>query len=313
MLLLDLLLFTAGAAITIKGADYFTDGAIYLARTSGVSEVVIGATIVSIATTLPEFSVSSYAAYCGHSGLATGNAVGSVLCNTGIILGGSVLVRSCCPDEHIFRHEGVFMVLCGALVLIMASNRTISRLEGAILLGLCGTYLAFSAVAAMKESKARAFRASKRRADLVRLGFFVVGGLMVGIGSRILVATGVRLATSLGISEVLVGLTMMALGTSLPEMVTAIVSLCKGHQALSVGNILGANILNLTWVVGGAATIRAIPVGATTVGVDLPVMLLILLLLVYFGRTRDRLDRWEGAVLLAVYVGYLAYRVTHVL
>jgi len=312
MLWLDFALFAIGAAAVIKGADYFTDGAICLARVTGVSEVIIGATVVSLATTLPEFSVSTYAALKGHTDMAAGNALGSVLCNTGLILGGSVLVRGFFTDRRLFRQEGGFMLLAAVLTLIMALDGQITRGEGGILLAVFVLYVAMATFNAVIQSRASEAAAcddgGARPARRGGMGFFILGGLMVGLGSRLLVNSGMNIAVSVGVSEMFLGLTLVAVGTSLPELVTAVVALAKGHQGLSVGNILGANFLNLTWVMGTAAAVRGVPVSAVTSGLDLPAVLVSLGLLLWFARTTDRLDRWEGGVLLGTYALYVAYR-----
>ncbi|MEW6080386.1 MAG: calcium/sodium antiporter [Bacillota bacterium] len=312
MLSLDLALFAVGVIVVIKGADYFTDGAICLARVTGISEVIIGATVVSLATTLPEFSVSTYAALKGHTDMAAGNALGSVLFNTGLIFGGSVLARGFLTDRRLFRQEGGFMLGAAVLTLAMGLDGTITRGEGGILLAVFVLYMAvatFNAVAQSRASEVAAGDDSWAKPALRgSTGLFVLGGLMVAFGSRLLVNSGISIAVTLGVSEMFLGLTLVAAGTSLPELVTAVVALAKGHQALSVGNILGANFLNLTWVMGMAAVVRGVPFSTVTTGLDLPAVLVSLVMLLWFARTTERLDRWEGGVLLGTYVLYVAYR-----
>ncbi len=315
------LAFVASLAAIVKGADWFTDGAVKVARATGIPEVIVGATIVSVATTLPEFTVSSLAAWGGHPGLAFGNAVGSALGNIGFILALACLIRPFRIKRGIFLFQGFFMFLAGTTLFFLAVDARVSRADGLVLVTLLGVVLLCTIVVSRSAvtAKPRRVEGGKRPGPgLYRshgaqvtgpwhhawCSFLVGAGLVIG-GSRVLVASGEYLARLLGIPELVIGLTLVAMGTSLPELVTSLVSTLKGYQGLSVGNIIGANTLDLTWVVFGATLFGEVSLSAQTIFVDLPMMLLFFAGLLFFGLTGGRLERWEGLVLFMAYAFYV--------
>ncbi|BAS25919.1 calcium/sodium antiporter [Limnochorda pilosa] len=314
-----IVLFALGIVAITKGGDWFADGAVWFAAYSGLPKVLIGATLVSIATTLPEFTVSFIAAWSGATDTAVGNAVGSTIANIGLILAGAALIQPVLAESRAFRVNGALMVLAAGLVLLIGRDGALTAGDGVLLLVAAVGYLAYQARSAGKLRRANQQDPSgavsvpdrPSRAELPRnLGVFLLGGLLVVGGSRLVVSNGVALARMLGVSELVIALTLVSVGTSLPELVTAITSARKGHSDLSAGNIIGANILDLTWVLAGASLVRPLPMGSQVLRVDLPVSLLFMsLILLAFTSRRHVLGRGLAAGMLGAYGLYVAYLV----
>lgn len=304
---MQLLVFILGLLLVVKGAEWFIAAASGIARATGVPAVIIGATLVSVATTLPELAVSVLAAATGHPEVAVGNAVGSVTANIGLILGFTMVLQGRAVRPGLFERSSTFMVGAGVAVMWFARDLTLSGREGAALLVLA---VVFIATALRPEVRP----AGAERPDRARAGpyvpAFLAGAATVVVGSRLVVTGGVGLARALGVPEAVIGLTLVAVGTSLPELVTAVTATLKGQHDISVGNIIGANVLDLTWVTGTAALVRPLAVGPATPRLDLPVMLLFMVLLLLFGTTRHTLSRREGAVLFTLYLTYVVLRFT---
>lgn len=304
----DLIKFVLGIAAIIKGADLFTEAAVWFASKTGVPKVVVGATLVSLATTLPELAVSSYSSLTGHVSMAVGNAVGSVICNTGLILGVVLLIRKFPVDRDSFIIRGLFMIGAGGSLYFLSLDTQVSRADAGVLYIILTAYVFYTFVDA-KRKRDDNQRQQVEGSVLGAVVRFTGGAAAVVIGSRIVVSSGVVLAEFFGVPEIVIALTLIALGTSLPELVTALVATIKGHQDLSVGNIAGANLLNITWVVGGAAFVNPLKITPENLQVDFPVMGILMISLFAFGVTRARLDRWEGMTLFLMYVSYIGYLV----
>jgi cation:H+ antiporter len=323
------LTFAVGLLLVIKGADWFVESAVWMARKTGMSEVLVGATIVSVGTTLPELSVSTYSSIVGTSQVALGNAIGSCIVNIGFILGISVAARALPVNGKAFDSRAILMLLAAVLATVLSADGSLSRIDGALLLAALAANIVF-----LIRSQRRAIDAddaesehgtSKTEADpsptsaeahasnsqrifplnaIGQLAQFVIGALTVALGSRMLVSSATTIAERLGISEVVIGLTIVSMGTSLPELATAVTSLIKGHQSLSAGNIVGANLINLTAVLGVSALVNPIPISGSSLLLDYPVMLALMGILILFAATGRALTRWQGCILLAVYVAY---------
>lgn len=292
----------------MAGADWFIDSAVWMARATGVSRVIIGATVVSVATTLPEFAVSVLAAHLGHPDVAVGNAVGSCIANVGLILGAVLLARRARVNRQVFSRNMWLLLAVTAMFLILSADGKLSRGDGLALL----LFMAFYVREAVRMGRSSQGAEEDRAAALAesswgrRILIFCAGAALVTGGSRALVWSGTRLAAALGVPELVVGLTLVAVGTSLPELVTAVAATIKGHQELSVGNVMGANVLDLTWVMGVAALVRPLPIAPSTRLLDLPAMAIMVALLAVTGLTGGQLSRREGLVLLTAYAVYLA-------
>jgi len=314
----SLLLLFAGLALVVKGGDLFVAAAIRLATFLRMPKIVVGSTLVSLATTTPELVVSIMAGLRGEPGLAVGNAVGSCLCNIGLILGITALLRNVEVTMATLRVPLLAMMGAGVLLLALAWDLEIARWQGgALLLGGAGYFVwdfwrhwrsrgviesAEAQIIGEELSDARWAWFETRAGTVTQ---FLAGAAVVVFGSRLLVDGAVALAAKLGIPPVVIGLTVVAVGTSLPELITAINSSRRAVSDLAVGNVLGANIANLTLIVGAAAVIHAVPIERVTLVFHFPAMLAAGALVWWQLATHGRLTRREGVLLLLGYVAFL--------
>ncbi len=316
-MLVPVLYFILGLMCLIKGGDWFVDGATGLARRFHLPELLIGATVVSIGTTLPEVMVSTTSAVGGHGEIAYGNAIGSVICNTALIAALTVAVRPGKVDKAALRTPVAFFFAAAAFYAAVAyTTGYFSRPIGFALLALFIVYMVVT-VAQMKKNPSAAAEEDEPAKELPlwkELALLVVGAALIAVGARLLVDNGSLIAAAMGVPESVIALTFVALGTSLPELVTAITSLVKGHSALSLGNVIGANLFNLVLVSGASVALSPFPIpqGATIAGknaslvMDFPVMFAVMLLLTVPALARGKLARWQGVTLLAVYAAFCA-------
>ncbi len=300
-ILLQLLLLVVGASLLCGGASYFVDGAASLARRVGVSQLVVGVTVVALGTSLPEFFVSLVALIKGSSGISVGNVVGSNICNISLILGLSSLFGNLPCDRDAFRFEVPLMVLSAALMWLFASNGVVGRIEGAVfLLALAGFiyYFAFVVKRVPEEESVELHRFP----PVVSL----VGGLAaLLVGSEVFVRAAVEIARVLGVSETVIGLSLVALGTSLPELASSVAAVVKGKGDMAVGNVVGSNILNILFIIGPLALAKGVPVDPRLVSLDIPLMFLLSLYLLVILKFKGGVGRIAGLSLLAVYIAYI--------
>ena len=318
-MLVPVLLFAVGLLCLIKGGDWFVDGATGLARRFHLPELLIGATVVSIGTTLPEVMVSTTSALTGHGEIAYGNAIGSVICNAALIAAVTIAVRPGPVDRAALRTPVLFFFAAAALYALVAyTSGQFTRPVGLTLLAMFAVYMAVT-VLQMRRGAVPAAGEEEAAGSVGRdLGLLAVGAALIALGADLLVDNGTLIAQALGVPESVIALTFVALGTSLPELVTAITSLVKGHGALSLGNVIGANLFNLVLVSGVSVTLApfSIPQAAVIAGhnaslvLDLPVMLLVMLLLTVPALVRGKLSRVQGLALLAVYGAFCAVQFT---
>ncbi len=309
-MLIPVLLFAAGLVLLIKGGDWFVDGASGLARRFQIPEILIGATVVSIGTTLPEVMVSATSALEGHGEIAYGNAIGSVICNTALIAALTVTIRPGPVNAKSLRVPVAFFFAAALFYAGVAyTTQRFSRFAGLLLLALFAVYILMT-VLQMKKTPSEAHGEEALPGPLWKdLLLLVAGAVLIAIGARLLVDNGTLIAKALGVPESVIALTFVALGTSLPELVTAITSLAKGHGALSLGNVIGANFFNLALVSGVSVALSPFPVpqSSTLFGqnaslvLDIPVMFLVMALLTIPPLLRGRLFRVQGLTLLAIY------------
>ncbi len=255
----DILLIAVGFALVAKGGDLFVDSSITIGRALRIPRFVIGGTLVSLATTAPELVVSATAAWMGDSGIALGNAVGSCICNIGLIVGTVALIMPVEVDRSDFIRRAAWMVAGGVLVVAFSWDRSMERIYGILLLAGAATYLVWDLAGILRARR----RAEPETADdgaaeglTGAVGWFAVGGICVLLGSRLLVTSGQALAAALGVPSAIIGFSIIAIGTSVPELVTGVSAARKGVPDLSLGNIVGANVLNLFLIVGLAGTIQ---------------------------------------------------------
>ena len=317
-MLVPVLLFLVGFALLIKGGDWFVDGAVGIAHRFHLPELLIGATVVSIGTTLPEVMVSAQAAAEGNAGISYGNAIG---CNTSLIAALTVAIRPGKVDPRSFRLPTAFFFAAAiSYALVAYTLGRFARWMGVAYLLVFAGYMILSTVQMKKHpelSEDEEGEEPQTEKPLWKeLLLLVVGAAAIALGARFLVDNGTLIAAALGVPDSVIGLTMVALGTSLPELITAITSLVKGHGALSLGNVIGANLFNIILVSGMAITISpfAIPAEKTIAGlnsslvVDLPVMLFVMALLCLPTLKTGRLRRYQGVVLLAIYAAFTVYQ-----
>lgn len=287
----------------LKGADYLTEGAAAVARRMHIPEMIIGLTIVAAGTSAPELFVSVVSALKGTSDMAVGNVVGSNIMNTMLIVGVAAMVAPMNISKNTVKKDLPFTVAASMLLLFLAFDHFLGHVGGFMLLAGFALFMAYSIYSASRspepDSNDQVAQMSKLKSAI-----FVLGGLLLLIvGSNVFVDHASQLALSMGISEGVVGLTVVAGGTSLPELATTVVAARKGQSALAIGNVIGSNVFNILLILGLTATIHPLQIeGITTI--DMAVMLLSVSFVWIFCFTRLKVERWEGATLL---VGYLAY------
>lgn len=314
-------LFLAGLIFLIKGGDWFVEAAASIARRFRVPEVLIGATVVSIGTTLPEVMVSASSALGGHGEISYGNAIGSVICNTALIAALTIAVKPARIDRQALKMPVAFFFFAAAIYILTAyTSGHFGRPVGFVLLSIFLIYMVFTIGRAKKETKhLRAVPADSGRKAAFKEGLLLIlGAVLIAVGANLLIHNGILIAQALGVPESVIALTFVAVGTSLPELVTAVTSLIKGHGALSLGNIIGANLFNLVLVSGLSAALAPfdIPRSMTLAGmnasllIDLPVMLLVMIVLTLPSLKRGKLFRMQGIFLLLIYAVFCMLQFT---
>ena len=312
-----ILLFLLGLVLIIKGGDFFVDAASWIAEVSGIPKFIIGATIVSLATTLPELLVSLMASASGSIGIAVGNAVGSVTANIGLIMGISVV----CLATAVKRREQAFkyVMMAAAILLLFAfsASGSLSLVGSVVLLVMFVASMAesvLSARRAMRRDDGADKPASDRRTVTVNVLKFVFGVAGIVIGARLLVDYGTLLAQLLGVPDSIIGATLVAVDTSLPELVTTITALVKKQSSLSIGNIIGANIIDLTLILPLCSVIsgKALPILRQNLLLDMPFCLGLSLIAVVPPLVTGRFHKLQGAAMLAVYAVYIGLLVSGV-
>ena len=315
-MIIPVLLFALGLVLLIKGGDWFVDGAAGIARRFKLPDIIVGATVVSIGTTLPEVMVSATGALNGQGAMAYGNAIGSIICNTALISAISATFNPGPINAKTMKVPAIFFftsaaVYCAVTYMLGEFPRWI----GIVLLAIFVTYMLITVRQGLKnpeESHEEAEEEGKQKSLWMELVLLVVGAALIAVGADLLVDNGTIIAQKLGVPETVIALTFVALGTSLPELVTTITSLRKGHASLGVGNVIGANIFNLVLVSGISVTLAPfeVPVGKMLCGInaslvlDIPLMIAVMLLLTVPALIRKKLSRWQGIVLLAIYAAF---------
>ena len=311
-LTLIIALFLLGIVFIVKGGDLFVDAASWLAEVSGIPKLIIGATIVSLATTLPEMLVSVMAAVQGKVDMSIGNAVGSVTANLGLILAISIICMPGVIRRRDYLAKTVLMLGASVLVVVSGLMGQVGLSTSLVLLAVFAVFLfenVTSAVHALgAEGGGKASRIPVEKRVLVRnLLKFAVGTVGIVWGADLLVDNGSELARLVGISERVIGVTVIAVGTSLPELITTLTAIIKKQSSLSVGNILGANIIDLTLILPISALVsgKALPIGAGSSALDLPACLLVGAIALLPTMATKKFHRWQGVLLLAIYAGYV--------
>ncbi len=320
-MIIDIILLIVGLVLILGGANYLTDGAAAVARRFGMSDLMVGLTIVAFGTSAPELTISMMSAIDGNTGIAIGNVVGSNIFNTLIIIGAVAVARPIKITGGIMSNEIPLVVLSAAALLAMGSSKwldgttpVISRVDGILLLLFFAIFMRYvfsQSKQKMPETSENSNETKPVQTALWKSVIFIIGGLAALIyGGDLFVDKASAIASSLGVSDAIIGLTIVAMGTSLPELATSLTAAIKGNSGIAIGNVIGSNIFNIFLVLGCSATIQPLPFGAIS-EIDLLVLFASCVLFWIFGwffgnRT---INRAEGGLLVAGYIAYMIYLV----
>ncbi len=343
------LLFLFGLGILIRGSDFFVGSAAFIAKRFGVSELIIGLTLVSMGTSLPELGASVYASATGRGGIAVGNVVGSNIANIALVLGVCLMLRHIKVKRKMLTRDGIIMLGVTMLFTLFVYQQGVARWEGFILMVIFAAYLLFLYRQNRDEKRARALhraieesmqkdktlasefakliieeeddipnqkkacepkKIEVKEKGLRREAFKLTAGCLgVILGAWLMVEMAVSIATTFNISQTVIGSTLVAFGTSVPELAVSIVAILKRYEQISIGNIIGSNIFNILLVIGASALVNPLKVPGADENVlfftNIPIMLLVAAILLIFMAVRNRLERWEGGVFVAIYAVFL--------
>lgn len=321
------LLFAVGVVLIVKGGDWFVDGAAWVAEVTGIPKFIVGATIVSVATTLPEIIVSAMTAIEGHEvllsgvanaqalaqekvGMAIGNGVGSVICNTAMIMAFSLIFMPTEIDRRKFSPKAVFLGVAVVALFALTFNGSLSSKASIVLIAVFLAYIAenIKSAKADVEDDFDEEKPEKDKKIIIKNIFYIVAGAAcIVFGSRLLVNYGSQIAKSWGVSEAIIGVTMVAIGTSLPELVTAVTAVIKKQPSMSVGNVIGANVIDIALILPICSFIYGgvLPVSAQNIYLDFPVAILVSVVALVPTIMAKKFRRWQGIVMLAIYIAYL--------
>ena len=303
-MILNILFIVIGIVLVLWGADRLTDGAVAVAEKMKMPQIVIGLTIVAMGTSMPEFCVSLISALKGTSDLAVGNIVGSNIFNTLLIVGVSALVAPMSIMKTTVRKDIPFALVASALLLIMCLDGDISRIDAAILFAMFLIFMYITLRGAKAQGTDVEEKEKKPMATWLSVVWILVGLACLIGGSNLFVEGATAVATNLGVSEAVIGLTIVAGGTSLPELATSVVSARKGNSGIAIGNALGSNVFNILAILGITGMITPMTLKGITY-IDFSMLVISIMLVWLFSFTKYKIERWEGAVLTAVFIGYI--------
>lgn len=304
-MLITIILLIIGFVLLVKGSDVFVDGSSSLARLLGIPAVIVGLTIVSMGTSAPEAAVSITAGIKGSNQIALANLVGSDIFNMLMVAGISAVITPFAVDKIVIKRDFPISLGIMAVVVIMCLDRNVSRMDGIILLVIFVSYIAYLVWNAIKNREV-AEDDEKPMSPIKSIIFIVIGIVSIIVGGQFVVNSAKTIARVCGMTENLIGLTIIAIGTSLPELVTSIVAARKGQSGIAIGNVVGSNIFNLAFILGMSSATTAIAV-VPEAFIDTIIMISINTLGFLFCLFGKKLSRWNGIVLLALYVAYTAY------
>lgn len=306
-MLLAVILFVVGIALVVKGGDWFVDAASFIARAANIPSFIVGATIVSFATTLPEMIVSVMASLEGKNDMAVGNAIGSVTANTGMIMALAMVFMIIVTPRKEYLKQCLMLVLACSVLWLGSLSGTLASWASIVLIIVFALFMVINALAAKGQDKeTEKFEYSKN--DMIKnIILFVVGAAGIVLGSNCLINGGSSIATALGVPERVIAVTMVAIGTSLPELVTTITAIRKKESSLSVGNIIGANIIDLSLILPVCTFVSkgSFAVSEQCLRIDFPACLLVCVIAVLPMVIKEKAYKAQGILLLLVYVGYL--------
>lgn len=311
-LFMVLLLFAAGLLCIIKGGDLFVDAASWIAEASGIPKFIIGATVVSFATTMPEMLVSVFAALQGNADIAVGNAVGSVTANVGLIMCVALICMECAMTRKQFGVKACLLLAAILALFGFTRDGQLSVLESVLILVIFVGFLVESLIAARQEQGSKLSAQEERpkidkKTVLLNISKFLLGAAGIVLGAQLLIDNGSALARMLGVPDAVIAATMIAIGTSLPELVTTLTAIKKKQASLSVGNIIGANIMDLTLIMPLCAVIQGKPMTVERQGMllDIPACLIICAAALIPALVQGKFKRWIGYLIGGLYIAYL--------
>ena len=312
-MLLDILLIIVGVVLVIWGADRMTDGAVSIAQRLKIPKIVIGLTIVAMGTSAPEFFVSLMSALKGTPDLAVGNVVGSNIFNTLLIVGVAAMVTPIVISRSTVRKDMPWSMLAAVLLTVMCLDSVISRWDALVLFVLFCTFIGYNLREARK-GKAQPDEEEEGKAmrPILAVGLVLLGLGCLVLGSNVFVDSATRVAQQLGVSEAVIGLTIVAGGTSLPELATSVVAARKGQSAIAIGNVIGSNVFNVLMIIGITGLVKPMNINGIT-NVDLGVMTGSMVLVWLFSYTKFKVERWEGAVLTGIFAAYMCWLISQVI
>lgn len=311
-MLLNIIWMIAGIALVLWGADRLTDGAVAIAERMHISQMVIGLTIVAMGTSMPEFFVSFMSALKDTPDMAVGNVVGSNIFNTLLIVGCAALVTPIMILPATVKKDIPFAMVASVALLLMCLDGNISRIDAVVLLGLFAVFMFITLKGAKENEQSMQQTSAKGGKPFMSVVWIFVGLVCLVFGSNLFVDAATVIARQLGVSDAVIGLTIIAGGTSFPELATSVVSARKGQSGIAIGNVLGSNVFNILLILGITGVMSPMTLqGITTV--DLTMLVVSMVMLWLFSFTKYTLARWEGALLTIVFIGYMSYLVMGVL
>ncbi len=308
-LVLDIIIIIAGIALVLWGADRMTDGAVSIARRLRIPQMVIGLTIVALGTSMPELCISLVSALKGTSDLAVGNVVGSNIFNTLLIVGVAALVAPITILRSTVTKDMPWSVLAGILLIALCFDKNISRIDAFILFAVFILFTVYTLCQAKKGKPEASTETTKEEMPIWKSSFFVILGLScLVLGSNLFVNSATDVARALNVSDAVIGLTIVAGGTSLPELATSAVAAKKGQSAIAIGNVIGSNVYNVLLILGLTGIIC--PMETKDIHMeDYGLMTLSMVLVWLFSFTRYKVERWEGLVLTVIFITYIVWLV----
>lgn len=300
------LVLIVGIVVVLKGADFLTGGAVSLAGRMGIPQFVIGLTIVAMGTSMPEFFVSLMSAINGTPDLAVGNVVGSNIFNAMLIVGCAAMVAPITILHSTVKKDIPFALVASVVLLMMCLDSNISRLDALVLFAMFVIFMVTTVRGAKQEGATDDAPAEKPMSVVKAVALIVVGLACLVLGSNVFVDNASAIAHSLGVSDAVIGLTIVAGGTSLPELATSVVAARKGNSGIAIGNVLGSNVFNILMILGITGLIQPMAIEGIT-SVDLSMLVISMILLWFFSFTKYKIERWEGALLATVFLGYISY------
>ncbi len=306
-MVIDIVLIVVGIVLVLWGADRLTDGAVAVAQRLRIPEMVIGLTIVGLGTSMPELCISLVSALKGTSDLAVGNVVGSNIFNTLLIVGVAAMVAPITILRSTVWKDMPWSMLAGVLLAVLCFDGCVSRLDALILFAIFLIFMGYTLYQAKKgKAEMSAEEARSARTPLAAAGLIILGLACLVVGSNVFVDAATRVARALNVSDAVIGLTIVAGGTSLPELATSVVAARKGQSAIAIGNVIGSNVFNVLLIIGLTGLICPMELQGITL-IDYAVMTLGMAMLWCFSYTRLLVERWEGAALTAVFATYMAW------